>query len=157
MDLVEDFGLGVGNPRGNAMFEFCQENDLVVSNTWFQLPKRRLYTWTSPLHLASDRNIRNQVDYILVTKRFRNIVKRVTTYLGADIGSDHEALIANVQMRFKKIVRSTMPRRIDLSKLQDKELREEVAQDINRRIREVNTDNDMETHWNQIKESINIT
>ena len=28
--------------------EFCQENALVIVNTLFQPPKRRLYTWTPP-------------------------------------------------------------------------------------------------------------
>ena len=30
------------------MIEFCQENTLVISNTFFQQHKRRLYTCTSP-------------------------------------------------------------------------------------------------------------
>ena len=28
--------------------EFCQENSLVIANTFFQQHKRGLYTWTSP-------------------------------------------------------------------------------------------------------------
>jgi len=27
---------------------FCQENALIIANTFFQQHKRRLYTWTSP-------------------------------------------------------------------------------------------------------------
>ena len=41
------FGLGVGNEAGQRLIEFCQENALVIPNTLFQQPKRRLYTWTS--------------------------------------------------------------------------------------------------------------
>ena len=42
------FGLGVQNETGQRLIQFCQENTLVIANTLFQQPKRRLYTWTSP-------------------------------------------------------------------------------------------------------------
>ena len=41
------FGLGVQNEAGQRLIEFCQENALVIANTFFQQHKRRLYTWTS--------------------------------------------------------------------------------------------------------------
>ena len=41
-------GLGVWNEAGQRLIEFCQENALVIANTFFQQYKRRLYTWTSP-------------------------------------------------------------------------------------------------------------
>ena len=42
------FGLGIQNEAQQRLTEFCQENTLVIVNTLFQQPKRRLYTWTSP-------------------------------------------------------------------------------------------------------------
>ena len=42
------FGLGVWNEAGQRLIEFCQENALVIANTFFQQHRRRLYTWTSP-------------------------------------------------------------------------------------------------------------
>ena len=42
------FGLGVQNEAGQRLTEFCQENALVIANTFFQQHKKRLYTWTSP-------------------------------------------------------------------------------------------------------------
>ena len=40
--------LGLQNEAGRRLTEFCQENALVIANTFFQQHKRRLYTWTSP-------------------------------------------------------------------------------------------------------------
>ena len=54
------FGLGVQNEAGQRLTEFCQENALVIANTFFQQHKRGLYTWTSP-----DGKYKNQIDYIL--------------------------------------------------------------------------------------------
>ena len=42
------FGLGIQNEAGQRLIEFCQENAPIITNTLFQQPKRRLYTWTSP-------------------------------------------------------------------------------------------------------------
>ena len=57
------FGLEVQNEAGQRLTEFCQENTLVIANTFFQQHNRRLYTWTS-----SDGQHRNQVDYSLQPK-----------------------------------------------------------------------------------------
>ena len=46
--LKGKLGLGVQNEAGQRLIEFCQENTLVIANTFFQQHKRRLYTWTSP-------------------------------------------------------------------------------------------------------------
>ena len=42
------FGLRVQNEAGQRLIEFCQENALVIANTFFQQHKGRFYTWTSP-------------------------------------------------------------------------------------------------------------
>ena len=41
-------GLGAQNEAGQRLIEFCQENALVIANTFFKQHKRRLYIWTSP-------------------------------------------------------------------------------------------------------------
>ena len=40
------FGLGVHIEAGQRLIEFCQENSLIVANTFFQQHKRWLYMWT---------------------------------------------------------------------------------------------------------------
>ena len=51
------FGLGMQNEAGKRLIEFCQENVLVIENTFFKKHKRRLCTWTSP-----DGQNQNQID-----------------------------------------------------------------------------------------------
>ena len=64
------FGLGVRNEAGQRLIQFCQENAQVIANTLFQQHKRRLYTWTSP-----DGQQRNQIDYILCSRRWSSFVQ----------------------------------------------------------------------------------
>ena len=60
------FGLGCRNERGDRLEEFCVTNNLVIGNTLFQHHQRRLWTWMSPGDRA-----RNQIDYIMIGRRWR--------------------------------------------------------------------------------------
>ena len=64
------FGLGVQNEAEQRLTDFCQENTPVIANTLFQQHKRGLYTWTSP-----DGQYRNEIDYILCSRRWRSFIK----------------------------------------------------------------------------------
>lgn len=69
-DIVGPYGLGTRNPRGDRLIPFCQEENFIIMNTFYKLPPRRIYTWKSladsPTHI-----VRNQIDFIMVNKRFR--------------------------------------------------------------------------------------
>ena len=68
------FGLGVKNEAGQRLMSFCQENAVVIANTFFQQHKRRLYTWTSP-----DGQYQNETDYILCSQRWTSSIQSATT------------------------------------------------------------------------------
>ena len=44
---------------------------------------------------------RKQIDYILIRSRFKNVVKQVKTYQGADIASDHVPVTWKIQIKVK--------------------------------------------------------
>ena len=50
--ITGKFGLGVRNEAGKRLIEFCQENTLVIANTFFQQNERRLHMditrWSMP-------------------------------------------------------------------------------------------------------------
>jgi exonuclease III len=102
------WGLGQRNEAGNRLIMFCEGNDLKVMNTWFQLPERRLYTWTSP-----GGEYRNQIDYIMVGNRWASAIQAVNTLPGADCGTDHELLVAKLKVKLKKNKRTAVPKRYD--------------------------------------------
>ena len=106
------FGLGVQNEAGKRLIEFCQENALVIANTFFQQHKRRLYTGTSP-----DGQHRNQIDYILCSQRWRSSIQSAKTRPRADCGSDHELLIAKFKFKLKEVGKTTRPFRYDLNQI----------------------------------------
>ena len=72
--MVGGYGLGSRDEKGDLLVDWCRENCMVVTNTWFKNHPRRLYTWRSPGDLT-----RNQIDFILLSKRFRNSILNCKT------------------------------------------------------------------------------
>ena len=108
------FGLGIHNEQGQSLIEFCKENVLVISSTFFQQQKRTLYTWTSP-----DGQHQYQIDYIICTQRWRRFIEspKIKIKMGADCGSDHELLIAKFRLKLKKVGEITRPFRYRLNQI----------------------------------------
>ena len=98
LGVTGKFGLGVQNEAGQRLTEFCQENTLVIANTFFQQHKRQLYTWTSP-----DGQYQNQIDYVLCSQKWRSSIQSAKTRPEVDCGSDHELLIAKFRLKLKKV------------------------------------------------------
>ena len=89
-----------------------QRKCTVIANTVFQQHKRKLYIWTSP-----DGQYRNQIDYILCSQRWRSYIESAQTRLGADCGSDHELLIAQIRLKLKKVGKTTWSFPYDLNQI----------------------------------------
>ncbi|XP_060530044.1 craniofacial development protein 2-like [Cylas formicarius] len=157
--VVGDFGLGDRNKRGDTLVQFCQEERLVVANTWYKLPLRRLYTWQSPQH-SPDNIVRNQIDFLLISQRYRNGLHGVRTYPGTDIGSDHNPVVGTLNIKLKKI-RRPHKKKIDINNIKRPEIRTEVHQRINRAVSLVRNSPqqpaDVEVFWNRLKDAITTT
>ena len=85
---------------------------LITANTLLKHHKRRLYTWTSP-----DGQHRNQIDFILCSRRWRSSIQSAKIRPGADHGSDHQLLMATFRLKLKKVGKTTRPLRYDLNQI----------------------------------------
>ena len=156
-DVVGGFGLGVRNKRGEQLIEFCQEMDITIMNTFFKLPPRRLYTWRSPAD-NNQRIVRNQIDFVMVNRKYRNAIVSCKTYPGADIPSDHNLLLARTNLRLKKIVKGKPSKIADMRKLKQDNVLQETKERLNRELKTISENNNHEVEiedlWNKIKISI---
>ena len=150
------FGLGNQKERGQRLQQFCMENRLVIANTFFQQSARRTYTWKSPGDMY-----RNQIDFILIRNRFKNAVKQVKTYPGADIGSDHVPVTCKLQIKIKKPRKSALKEQRDLPKLREEQTRisynlkiKNYYDALENEEMEQQPEEIIEEEWKHLKESI---
>ena len=94
--IVGKHGLGNRNPAGERLIDLCAANNLFITNTFFQQPKRRQYTWISTNGLY-----RNQIDYISYRKRWRSTLQAAEVLPVADCGTDHQLLVSKLRIKRK--------------------------------------------------------
>jgi len=110
---IGEFGLGKRNERGQELVNFCKRLKLVVTNTWYRHERRRRYTWKKPGDTG-----RYQLDYILIKHRYRNSVKNSRAYPGADVNSDHNLVMAKIELKLKKITKSVIKKKWCIKELE---------------------------------------
>ena len=151
-EIVGKYGLGIQNDRGERWVQWCKENDQVITNTWFKQHPRRCWTWKSP-----GDQVRNQIDYTTICKRFRNAVTQAKSYPGADCGSDHIPVIFNLQVKLKKIkTGKSEPRRQKDLLIIDQDTKESYAVKVQNRFAVLEEKRNT-SKWNILKEAITTT
>lgn len=143
---VGPYGLGTRNSRGDKLVEFCERQSMMTANTWFQLDKRRRYTWKQPGDRA-----RYQIDYIMVKQRYRNSVKKAGSCPGADADTDHCLVKMKTKIQFRPVKIKKSQRKWNLRRLK------EASKDFNRDIEkglQKDGESNVNTHWEQLKKTI---
>ena len=116
---VGPYGLGEANDAGERFREFCEEQELVLFNTWFKKHPRRLYTWNSP-----DGKSRNQIDYIAIDQKWKTSVIDCTIYPGADCDTDHHLLVAITRLRLRKLYNTKKSSTLNIEELKEEKAKE---------------------------------
>ena len=124
------------NENGGRLLQFCNENNLVVSNSWFQHKRIHQFTWE-----CRGRGLKSIIDYFLVRKEHMKRVRDVKVVRGAEVGSDHYLVLMKIQLRLverKEATRNVRKERIKVEKLKSVEIRRAYQIGMARRCGEVN-------------------
>ena len=117
---------GIRNDNGERFVNFCAMNDLLIASTVFPHKDIHKYTWTSP-----NSKFKNQIDHITINNKFRRSMTDTRTYRGADIGSDHNLVLATIKLKLCRIVRPRgMRERYDVNKLRNPEIQKEFVLEL---------------------------
>jgi len=82
------------NDNGVRLVNFTTSQNLVVKSTMFPHRNIHKYTWTSP-----DGKTHNQIDHVLIDRRWQSSVMDVRSFSGTDCDTDHYLVIAKVRER----------------------------------------------------------
>uniref|UniRef100_A0A8D8YDR6 Craniofacial development protein 2 n=1 Tax=Cacopsylla melanoneura TaxID=428564 RepID=A0A8D8YDR6_9HEMI len=145
-DTMGPYGTGKINDRGENFINFCIENDLVITNTWFEQKETARYTWTAP-----GGRLRNKIDYVCINKRYRNTITNSKSRPGADCGSDHVPVVANLQVRLKKVDRKNTKTRWDLQKCKNQDTKEKFTTTF---IKEVENNANQSDLWTNCRDAL---
>ena len=94
-----EFGKGTRHANGECLAYFLSTTALNATNTKFQHPMPHRTTWGGLI--KKDRILTqyfNQIDYIMVDKKFRNSLEDARAYNGQDFNSDHSLLVTTIRM-----------------------------------------------------------
>lgn len=97
-DVIGKFRLEKRNEVDNCLVQFCQENCLQITNTYFIQSKRCLYTWIHP-----DGSYRNQIDFLLCQQQWKTSVSSIKTLPVVDYSTDKQLLIANLRLKLYRV------------------------------------------------------
>ena len=107
------FGKGTRNANGECLASFLSTTGLYATNTKFQHPMRHRSTWGGLIKKDGIlTQYFNQIDYIMVDKKFRNSLKDARAYNGQDFSSDYSLLVTTIRMNelFTMFIRDTRQR-----------------------------------------------
>ncbi|CAM4848500.1 unnamed protein product [Rotaria magnacalcarata] len=139
INSVGPFTVDVENENGARLVDWCEINNIVVSNTFFQ---HKLLHQTSWMHPGN--KIWHMIDYTLVNKKFRSSVEDVRMYRRASgaIGTDHHLMRTKIKIHLKSRRKGVLQKKtsIDAVKLKDEKLVEAFQKGLRERFDDANVD-----------------
>ncbi|XP_047117394.1 uncharacterized protein LOC124798156 [Schistocerca piceifrons] len=145
-------GMGIRNVNGELLIDTCAQHDLVIGGTLFPHRNCHKITWVSPDHVTE-----NQIDHIVISRKFRHSLLDVRNRRGADVGSDHHLVLA--EFRLKIVANRTKLnhrcKKIEVARLKDQQIKETFALELQNRFQVLSEENFMEegieTCWQKIE------
>lgn len=61
--------------------------------------------------------LRNKINYVIIRSRFKNSITSTKTYPGVDTGSDHNSVVAVVNIKLKNLKQKNKRRILDVKQL----------------------------------------
>ena len=136
----------VRNNNGERLVDFCITNQLFIGGSRFPHKNIHKYTWTSP-----DGRTKNQIDHVMVNKKFLTSLQDVRTMRGADVHSDHQLVIAQFQIKPAAVKHTkTNRRKFNTNRLRNIETNHVFNETLQLNLHR-NEATSIEQRWNQIE------
>ncbi|XP_071959537.1 uncharacterized protein [Antedon mediterranea] len=128
----------ISNDNGTRLINYCSDFKLCILNTWFDHPNVHRITWHS-----NDGVTKKILDYNICDHWLRKYVTDTRVYNNYYLSSDHRILVSNMTTpankaaRWKKHKKKKQSKRANMSKLKDREVRNNVKTKIEEEINKI--------------------
>jgi hypothetical protein len=146
------------NDNGVRVVNVATSKNLVVKSTMFPQRNFHKYTWTFP-----DGKTHNQIDHILIDRRWHSSILYVRSFRGVGCVTDHYLVVAKVRERLavsKQAAQTFDAERFNLKKVSELEVRKQHQLKISNRfaaLENLNVSEGINRAWQNIKENIKIS
>ena len=135
------------NDNGLHLLELCRSQDLYIANTYFQRKTIHQYTWYS-----NDGHTKKMIDYVIISIRWRSLVKNCRTYRSAELGNaDHRLVCADLRLRLHAQRSKRKPVAADIGKLKEPDTRHKYSIEISNHFEALGSLNSSKDLWKHFK------
>jgi hypothetical protein len=151
-DVLGNFGVGERNVNGDRLLQFCEMNDLCITNTFFRHKNIHKHTWKHP-----GTKKWYLIDYILTKKKSISLFKDTRVMRSADCWTDHSLLRAKIWLQPLKRKKKIMfkKKKFNVRLFKEEDVRLNYSKEINKVFENV-TFNDLSVDdaWKIVREGI---
>lgn len=157
-ETIGMYGERTRNNNGKRLIDYCLNNNLIATNTFFAHKEIHKYT-----REVRSRNEKSIIDYILINQRYKKEVKDIRVRRGPEIYTDHYLVMAKICISESKKERGIKSKKqkskevIRNYKLRQTEIATRYKKKIGKEMKELNSldvNTDLEVLWASIKNII---
>ena len=90
--------MGQVNVNGQRLLDFCANNKLLITNTWYQHKSKHQCTW---YRNGDHSNAGHMIDYVLISAKYQSSILDTRVYCGVHHQSDHELVVSTLRFKIK--------------------------------------------------------
>lgn len=134
--------------NGSRVCNLAAMTNTFIVSTRFKHKNEHKITWMIPGSTQG-----NQIDHVLISKKWECVIQDVRSYRGANADSDHLLVIAKMKIKILKKPTTRNEKRWDTEKLKSTEHNQEFTKVLEEELNKRGKTN-IEEEWTNIKESI---
>lgn len=104
------YSRGIRNNSGQHLIDFCNINNLFITNSAFQHKAAHITTWENkhvdPRNPSKSVTIYNQIDYILCSTKIKHTLINARSFKGTETSSDHRIVVCKISVKKYNIYRN---------------------------------------------------
>lgn len=154
--IMGKHGEGEMNDNGTRFADLCSNHDLIIGGTLFPHKRCHKHTWKHP-----NGRTKTQIDHVGVSRKWRTSLLDTKTRRGADCGSDHYLVTADIRLKIASIKtqaqRTNRPYNTEALR-RDREVADMFVAQLTNRYEALNWEtNDIEDNWTKVRDLLQKT